>query len=374
MGSGRQDRSREGNRPAQVVADSLTAVELLLRAGRTAEIGPYLQSLDQTELPTQTRARLATAHGMALFELGDVIAACEQLQHAFELASDGPLDLQFSTALALFSRQSQFLAPDETLPTLSRLRQLGTRVGDAAAIANLHLVVARLEGFRGHCINARRHVHVARQLFGQSDRPAHRSIIDLVDSGLEMYAGNLNRAAQSARSGFEEANTAELCMPLAGSLTNLGFLSLLSGQADRARTCLEQALSLCNGLQLIRLSALDSLAQLALFLNDVAECSSVLERCREVLTQHRMPARSWSDFAHQLTRSAYFEHLHDWPAVIATVDAVDAEVARRQYKAIRTSLLCAKARALARLGRHAPAPRRLSPPPCACARAAPSIR
>ena len=35
--------------------------------------------------------------------------------------------------------------------------------------------------------------------------------------------------------------------------------------------------------------------------------------------------------------------------------ALIAELARRQYKAIRTSLLCVKARALARLGRHADA-------------------
>ncbi|MEO8482623.1 MAG: sigma-54 dependent transcriptional regulator, partial [Acidobacteriota bacterium] len=66
----------------------------------------------------------------------------------------------------------------------------------------------------------------------------------------------------------------------------------------------------------------------------------------------RVPARSWYDLAHQLTRCAYFERLEDWTQIIAIADDVDPELARRQYKALRTSLLCAKARARARLGHH----------------------
>lgn len=64
-----------------------------------------------------------------------------------------------------------------------------------------------------------------------------------------------------------------------------------------------------------------------------------------------MPARSWYDLAHQVTRCAYFERLEEWNAMIDIVDHADPELARRQYKALRTTLLCAKARALARLGK-----------------------
>ena len=48
----------------------------------------------------------------------------------------------------------------------------------------------------------------------------------------------------------------------------------------------------------------------------------------------------------------------------------DAELARRQYKAIRTSLLCVKARALARLGRHADASAALAGAVRSCPRGA----
>lgn len=77
-----------------------------------------------------------------------------------------------------------------------------------------------------------------------------------------------------------------------------------------------------------------------------------IQACTELLGQDSLPARSWYDLAHQITRCAYFEHVEDWNAILEIVEDADAELVRRQYKALRTSLLCAKARALARLGRH----------------------
>ena len=56
--------------------------------------------------------------------------------------------------------------------------------------------------------------------------------------------------------------------------------------------------------------------------------------------------------------------------MVAVAEDADAELARRQYKAIRTSLLCVKARALARLGRHADAAAALAGAVRSCPRGA----
>jgi DNA-binding NtrC family response regulator len=95
-----------------------------------------------------------------------------------------------------------------------------------------------------------------------------------------------------------------------------------------------------------------------------------LVECERLARTHNLPARSWYDLAHQITRCAYFEHLEDWNAIIETVDDADAELVRRQYKALRTSLLCAKARALARLGRHSQADTALATAVRTCPRGA----
>ena len=212
------------------------------------------------------------------------------------------LRLQFSASLASFSRESQFLSADQALPSLSRLRQLAALNGNASALGSLHLVVARLEACRGHCINARRHVELVRTLSAQIDRPVFKALVELVDSGLEMYGGNLGRAINSARLGVQGSAASDLVVPLAGSLTNLGSLNLFTGRTDRARKLLGQALEMCEGLAFTRLSALDSLAQVALQEDALGECSALIEQCRAciggphppraLLVRPRAPAHS----------------------------------------------------------------------------------
>jgi DNA-binding NtrC family response regulator len=62
--------------------------------------------------------------------------------------------------------------------------------------------------------------------------------------------------------------------------------------------------------------------------------------------------------------------IEDWDQIIAEVDGADTELARRQFKAIRTSLLCAKARSLSRLGHHRQADATLAVALRACPRGA----
>jgi DNA-binding NtrC family response regulator len=74
--------------------------------------------------------------------------------------------------------------------------------------------------------------------------------------------------------------------------------------------------------------------------------------------------------AHQITRCAYHERLEDWDRIIEICDDADTEVSKRQYKAVRTALLCAKARALTRLGRRPQADRVLAHAVKTCPRGA----
>jgi DNA-binding NtrC family response regulator len=143
-----------------------------------------------------------------------------------------------------------------------------------------------------------------------------------------------------------------------------------TGNPEKAKTSLEQALSLCDDLVQIRFSVLDSIAQLHLLSGDRSSTDTYLRLCGETLALHRLPARSWYDLAHQVTRCTYFEQLGNWDAIVEIAEQSDAELTRRQYKAIRTALLCAKARAFARLGRHADASAALATAVRACPRGA----
>jgi len=354
---------------AQEEIPLLARAEALFGLGDTVQVDSLLTA--QIAVPKdEAEIRATIIHGMALFELGEVTRSIERLRQAADAGRHLGQTLEFGTALALFSRESQFQAPNEALPALSRLRQLAALVGDATSIGGLHLVVARLEACRGRCTNARRHLEMSRKLFEIANKATQQTSISLVDSSLEMYGGNLTRASRSARRGCESANAAGLQIPLAGSLTNLGSVLLFTGAPQQARECLEKALSLSTTLRFVQLGALDSLALVDLHEGRLDECQSRLRICETVIRAHRLPARSWYDLAHQLTRSAYLERLDQWSSVLDVVDDCDDEIARRQYRAIRTSLLCAKARALAHLGRHPQAENALATAVRTCPRGA----
>jgi len=307
---------------------------------------------------------------MALFEAGNFIESIECHTAAADLAAEQCSQLAFSSALALFSRSSQFQAPEDTLGALISLRHQAASLGNAQTLASMHVVVARLESLRGHYINAHRQVHISRQIAQSVDHIGLRAAIELVDCGLEISSGNLRRALVFARTGLDLANRAEIAGATAAVLGNLASISLFSGKPDRAQDYVKAALSTANELLVIKLSLFDVLSQAFLFDNNLSRCAELLDSWREVKDRNKTPARSWYDLDHQVTRCAYHERLGDWTTIIGICDEVDAEVARRQYKAIRTSLLCAKARALARLGEGARASQVVAAAVRACPRGA----
>jgi DNA-binding NtrC family response regulator len=307
-----------------------------------------------TSGPTLDSLPAMLTRGTVAFDAGRVVDSIQIFASAVEASDLLRPELAFSSRLALFSRQSQFQAPDEAVALLSRVRQLAHASGDAKSIGALHLVVARLEALRGLCANARRHLSLSQRLLSDSTPPV-RSSLHLLDAGLEVYAGNFERAHAAAVRGLEIASANQLIPILAGCLTNLGSVLLVTGKPDQANTVLSRAIAMCTELIVIRFSALDAAAQTKLFQGEPQACAELIERCDDAKREHSLPARSWYDLAHQTTRCSYHEHLGDWSEIVSIVDLADPELARRQYKGVRSSLLCAKARALSRMGRHADA-------------------
>jgi transcriptional regulator with GAF, ATPase, and Fis domain/tetratricopeptide (TPR) repeat protein len=345
-----QGGSNNAGAAARQTSTILIDAESLFRSGEMLKASDLACSGEEGD--RNVSARLRMLRGMALFEIGDVVRATELLDEACLAAQGGGPSLECATALARFSRRAQFQSPEEALPGLSELRLFVAAAGDLASLSNLHLVVARLEACRGLCANAARHLEISRQLALRVDQPGLQAGLELVESSLGMYGGNLDRALAAARRGLELATLKDLRWALAASATNLGFLALCSGNVDRARRYLDGALRASGEMSFVRLGALDNLAQVSLYVGEAKAAAALLDQCAETIASQRLPARSWYDLAHQLTRCAYLESLQEWPGVLEIAESTEPELARRQFRALRTSLLCAKARALAHLEKH----------------------
>jgi len=180
------DRRQGGPRSEQTVDELTASAEDLLRTGKLIALCELGASLgDQSD---RRISRFDTLLGIAQFELGKVNESLSHLQRVLDAVSGSGPDVQFQAALALFSRESQFLSPDLSLPSLTRLRQLAATTGTAASLGHLHLVVARMEGTRGHCINARRHAATATGLLTRANSAGPG--LNLVHASLRLPANS----------------------------------------------------------------------------------------------------------------------------------------------------------------------------------------
>ncbi|TAK17398.1 MAG: sigma-54-dependent Fis family transcriptional regulator [Acidobacteria bacterium] len=315
-------------------------------------------------------ARLTLVKSTAEFETGLATQAINDLRNVIETISGQSEQLEFAATLAMFSRESQFQTPTEVLPTLSRVRQLAARLGSPDALAGLHLAVARLEAYRGHCVDARRHLEIARTAAAGANRPLLGPAINLVDASLETIAGNLSRATNSAKECFQQSVLNGFGILQAGAVTNLGFLALCQLEISRAQDYLAHALEQTAELSFIRLAALDNLLQLALYEDDLDRCDVLMKQCSDMIARQSVPSRSWYDLAHQVTRCSVLAHVGDWEGVIELTNELDRIVDGRQFRSLRVALLCASARALANVGEFERARGRLTAAIHACPRGA----
>src|SRR5262245_18451531 len=204
---------RTGRRPLQApfvltelkgiaVDERLLRAEALYRAGQVAAALQFCKEAPNWSLDHASSARMLLLRGKALVDFGNAIESIARLKLAVEGSRRSPTAEQFNIVFNLFVRETQFQAPPEIVPALARLRQLACLSGDARSLAGLHLAVARLEGCRGHCTDAHRHLEIARRLANHVSDAALLCSVDLVEASLASVAGNLVRSRRVAERCF----------------------------------------------------------------------------------------------------------------------------------------------------------------------------
>lgn len=294
----------------------------------------------------------AVEQARTTFDSGDAIAALEILRCASDGSDEAPSAERLEAEFLLFSIEEHYLPAKQNVSGIATLRQLATQLGDARSLAALHLSAARHEGYQGLVASARSHLSIAERLTTNPLIPSLLCSCLLVGASIEMYEGCLRQALRASRLGFDHALRGNLKRHKAGSLGNLGTLSLCLGDQVAARRLLREGLELCDTLSFVRLALTDSLAATAVFDGNLAEAADLIEQCRQTIATQRVPARSWYDLTHQITRCLFHSLRGEWTNIVAIVDEADPELERRHLRTWRATLLAARAKALARLGQH----------------------
>ncbi len=315
---------------------------------RTPEIESTASSLPATQVLSPTEL---VQSACKRFDAGDACSAISVMTHVCAETPEAA-EARLNNEFLLFGMEAPFLAPSKALGNLATLRQIATKAGDARSLSALHLSVARIESFRGASLDARDHLNIARQLAGHAGSPELACSAHLVDVSLEGSEGNLSRATNSAVSGLDISRTMGFSRHLSASLGNLAHLAVCAGRPDRARQFLRDASALSGDYSFVQLGITDSMAALALFEGNLPEAVTHIQECRRIIASHNVPARSWYDLTHQITKCLYFSIKEEWEAIISVVNEADPELERRQLRTWRATLLAARARAEAQLGDH----------------------
>jgi DNA-binding NtrC family response regulator len=289
---------------------------------------------------------------VVMFDQGDAEASLNLFDQLCDAAADASLEQRFQFESGRFSRSAPFFTPHRTTSQLAKVRQLATALGQPPAIAGLHLAVAKLEALRGSVDDARLHLDIARKIATARSLLEVARPISLIEAIVDTALGNVGRAMDANAKALEVARRKNSAVPLVGLLANAGQLSLWNGGTTAARRLLVDAQLVGPQFRFLQLGIADTLAALEIFEGNLPAAATYLKSCQDLIASHRVPARSWYDLTHQITRCLYLSLRDDWQAIIDIVNEADPELERRQLRTWRSALLAARARAEARLGLH----------------------
>lgn len=258
------------------------------------------------------------------------------------------LDLEFTR----LSRAAFFVSPRRAAALVSRVRPLATSLGAPASLALLHLAVATLGSLRGSLSEAKFHLDIALRLAVRHDLPEAGVLAGWASSTVDVASGCLGQARAACASALDTAHTSRHAIALPALLGYAGQLAVWTGETALATRWLDEARRTCHELPFVRLNVADALAALALREGRLDDASAHLEAARGIIASHHVPARSWHDLTHQITRCRWLNMQQHWEAIVALVNETDPEMQKRHLNTWRPTLLAARAQAEARLGRQ----------------------
>jgi DNA-binding NtrC family response regulator/tetratricopeptide (TPR) repeat protein len=257
----------------------LLYAELFEVTGRHSEARAICERLRRSRLTPTQRAKWENIFGRLLLESGDTDAGTARLQHAAMLASKAAdLALACSIDCKLLSVVSERSGPEAATPLLSELRRATTRLGDAHATAQLHLLVAEMEATRGSFDRTQQHAQIAERLL--ADHPnawltAHANNIQLAVSLLQAQFDEAEHYSELALTSSEISGAAAFRRAAAA---NTGNLYLMTGEFERAVEFFKLALTVFPSNGNRNNGILEALAQVRLAQGQWSECNAYLDR------------------------------------------------------------------------------------------------
>jgi DNA-binding NtrC family response regulator/tetratricopeptide (TPR) repeat protein len=216
-------------------------------------------------------------------ERRNLVSCVEHFKQAVKVANAG-LDSELAcwAKLRLMLAVAEQQSTEAAIGMLPDVRASVTRLGDAGAIATLHLCLAKLEGTRGLLSNARRHIGIARSLLLKQPNAWIEGNADLDDACIAFLASDVNSAFFFAMNALRATDDSGHAATRRAACANLGHVHLTRGEFETAERHFREALSLCQPGGGSEIAILDGLAQLELAQGRFNACEDSLKTIEQL--------------------------------------------------------------------------------------------
>ena len=238
------------------------------------------------------RSRLELITGLVLRHKAQIEKALHHFNCACQLAREHRDTVEIAwTSLYRFRLLAQLRPADELAPLLAELRRSVALAGDAHAAAHMHNAVALMETLNGRPQEARRHLEISQSLIRSFPNAGLEQVnhissfyVDFVECRYQSAIDSLSAARRlSSVTGTRESGVIDC---------NEGHLMMVLGRFQAAEALFRRVVQNDDGLN--RFGALEGLARLYLFTEELPKCSEMLDAHETFLLHDRNLARALS--------------------------------------------------------------------------------
>jgi DNA-binding NtrC family response regulator/tetratricopeptide (TPR) repeat protein len=213
----------------------------------------------------------------------DIVSCIEHFTKGATIADAGrDSELACWAKLRLMLAVAEQQGTEAAISMLPEVRACVTKLGDAGAVATLHLCLAKLEGTRGLLSNARRHIGIARSLLLKHPNAWIEGNADLDDACIAFLASDVTSAFLFATNALRATDASGHAATRRAACANLGHVHLARGDFGAAERHFHEALGLCQPGGGSEIAILDGLAQLGLAQRNFQACENALKAIEQL--------------------------------------------------------------------------------------------
>ena len=220
--------------------------------------------------------------------------------------------------LDLVANLADSLGREAVASALNECHRAVVALGHPHTEARLHIIAAEIEGKFGLLDQAESHLRMAELSLSANPNVWLEGLLWLNASTVHALKADPFKALELAEKALECSEASGHLRTKLGSVANLAFLKLWTGDVASAADRCREGLDLASNITEVRLALLETQAQVMLVTGDLPKCRALLSQVEGKVPHNQRLQPTWYQLATALTRARVQLKDSQWQGVVST--------------------------------------------------------